>query len=68
LFCPNRKVSPETFVEALRLFGKRGVVDTTAIMAQYTATAMEVNADDARLDVGQPLLLPPLNDTPLCPQ
>jgi 4-carboxymuconolactone decarboxylase len=68
LFGPNKKVSSETFAEALRLFGKRGVVDITGMMAQYTATAMEVNAYDTRLDEGQKLLLPPLKDTPLCPQ
>ena len=40
-----------------------GAAEITA----YTATAMEVNAYDTRLDVGQKLLLPPLKDTPLCP-
>jgi len=35
----QRKVSSETFAHALRLFGPRGVVDLTELMALYTQTA-----------------------------
>lgn len=67
LFGPNRKVSSPTFAQALKLFGKRGVVDLTNMMALYVATGIEVNAYDTHLDVGQKELMPPMSETPLCP-
>jgi 4-carboxymuconolactone decarboxylase len=67
LFGPNRRVSSPTFAQALKLFGKRGVVDLTNMMALYVATGIETNAYDTRLDVGQKELMPPMSETPLCP-
>jgi hypothetical protein len=61
-------VTSPTFAKALKLFGKRGVVDLTNLMALYVATATELDAYDSHLDAGQKPLLPPLSQTPLCPQ
>jgi 4-carboxymuconolactone decarboxylase len=68
LFGPNKKVSSQTFAEAVRLFGRRGTVDLVDLMALYGATATELDAYDAHLDVGQKPLLPPLSETPNCPR
>jgi 4-carboxymuconolactone decarboxylase len=54
----QRKVSSETFAHVLRLFGRRGTVDLTELMAMYFATGVELNAFDQQLMVGQKLLLP----------
>jgi 4-carboxymuconolactone decarboxylase len=66
LLGPQKKVSSETFAEALRLFGRRGTVDLVDLIALYVATATELDAYDAHLAVGQKPLLPPLESTPDC--
>ncbi len=66
LFGPDHKVTSKTFAQALKLFGKRGVVDLTDLMALYVATATELDAYDTHLDADQKPLLPPLSKTPLC--
>jgi 4-carboxymuconolactone decarboxylase len=63
----QRKVSSETFAHALRLFGPRGVVDLTELMALYTQTAAELSAFDMHLQPGQKLLLPPRPYSAKCP-
>jgi hypothetical protein len=68
LLGPSHMVTSPTFAKALSLFGKRGVVDLTNLMALYVATATELDAYDSHLDAGQKPLLPPLSETPLCPQ
>jgi len=55
----QKKVSSETFAHTLRLFGPRGTVDLTNLMALYTQTALEVIAFDQQLLAGQKPLLPP---------
>jgi hypothetical protein len=55
----RRQVSPATFAQVLRLFGRRGTVDLVELMALYAATGAELVAFDAQLHVGQPVLLPP---------
>lgn len=55
----QKKVSSETFAQALRLFGPRGTVDLTNLMALYTQTALELTAFDQQLWEGQKPLLPP---------
>jgi 4-carboxymuconolactone decarboxylase len=55
----KKKVSPETFAQTLRLFGPRGTVDLTNLMALYTQTALELTAFDQQLWEGQTPLLPP---------
>jgi 4-carboxymuconolactone decarboxylase len=55
----QRKVSSETFAHTLRLFGPRGTVDLTNLMALYCATGLELTAFDQQLLAGQKPLLPP---------
>jgi 4-carboxymuconolactone decarboxylase len=54
----RKKVSSATFAEALRLFGRRGLVDLTSLMASYSATAALLNAFDMQLPAGQTPQLP----------
>jgi len=54
----QKKVSSPTFAEALRLFGRRGVVDLTSLMAFYSATSALLNAFDMQLPEGQTPQLP----------
>ena len=54
----ERKVSSSTFAEALRLFGRTGVVNLAALMANYASTAVMLNAADQQLRPGQKPLLP----------
>ena len=54
----QRKVSSETFAEALRLFERKGVVDLVSLMAHYSATSSLLNAMDIQLPEGQEPLLP----------
>lgn len=54
----ERKVSPETFSKALRLYGKRGLVDMVSLMSQYSATSALLTAFDMQLPEGQKPLLP----------
>ena len=49
----QKKVSSATFAEALRLFGRRGVVDLASLMAHYAATSALLNAFDMQLPQGQ---------------
>jgi len=53
-----RKVSSETFARALRLYGKKGLVDLVSLMSQYSATAALLTAFDMQLPPGQAPLLP----------
>jgi 4-carboxymuconolactone decarboxylase len=55
----QKKVSSETFAQTLRLFGPRGTLDLTNLMALYTQTALELTAFDQQLWEGQKPLLPP---------
>ena len=54
----QKKVTSATFAEALRLFGRRGLVDLTSLMALYSATSALLNAFDMQLPEGQKRLLP----------
>jgi len=54
----RRKVSPETFARALKLFGRRALVDVVSLMGNYVATALLLVAFDAQLPEGQEPLLP----------
>ncbi len=51
-------VSSDTFAAALRLFGRRGLVDLVALMGQYAATAAVLIAFDQQLRPGQEPPLP----------
>jgi 4-carboxymuconolactone decarboxylase len=63
----QRKVSSETFARALHLFGPRGTVDLTELMALYSQTAAELNAFDMQMQPGQKPLLPPRPFSAKCP-
>jgi 4-carboxymuconolactone decarboxylase len=54
----RRKVSSETFARAVKLFGRRGLVDVVSLMGNYVATALLLVAFDAQLPEGQEPLLP----------
>ena len=54
----RKKVSSATFAEALRLFGRRGLVDLTSLMSLYSATAALLSAFDMQLPPGQQPQLP----------
>jgi 4-carboxymuconolactone decarboxylase len=54
----QKKISSATFADALRLFGRRGVVVLTSLMAFYSATSALLNAFDMQLPAGQSPQLP----------
>lgn len=54
----DHKVTPETYAEALRLFGPRMLLDIVALMGNYTSTAALLCAVDMQLPPGKEPLLP----------
>ncbi len=54
----DRRVRPETYADALRLFGDTGLVNLAALMANYALTAVMLAAFDQQLHEGQKPLLP----------
>lgn len=48
----GRKVSSATYAAALKQFGRRGLVDLVALMANYAGTAAVLTAFDMQLDPG----------------
>jgi len=54
----QRRVSPETFARALKLFGRRMLVDIVNTMGSYACTAALLTAFDIQLHPGQEPLLP----------
>jgi len=52
----KRKVSSETFAQALKIFGKKGLVDLVALMGHYCATAAILCAFDKQVRPDQPAL------------
>jgi 4-carboxymuconolactone decarboxylase len=54
----KHKVSPETYACALKLLGKRALVDMVSLMGNYTATALLLIAFDAHLPEGEVSTLP----------
>jgi 4-carboxymuconolactone decarboxylase len=55
----QRKVSPATFANVLRLFGRKGTVDLVWLMASYSEASAELTAFDNHLRADQKPLLPP---------
>src|SRR5207248_2546446 len=55
----ERKVRSGTYAETVKLFGETGVVNLTALMANYALTAMMLTAFDQQLHEGHKPLLPP---------
>jgi 4-carboxymuconolactone decarboxylase len=54
----DRKVSAETFARAVELFGHEGVVNLAALMGNYAATAIMLNAVDQHVHPEHVPLLP----------
>jgi len=54
----QKKVTSETFARALKIFGPKQLVELVALIALYSATAVELNAFDMQLHPGQKPLLP----------
>jgi 4-carboxymuconolactone decarboxylase len=54
----KKKVSPATFARALQAFGKKGLVDLTALMGHYASTSLLLTAFDMQLPLDQDHLLP----------
>jgi 4-carboxymuconolactone decarboxylase len=54
-----RKVTSATYARAFKQFGRHGLVDLVALMANYAGTAALLTAFDMQLDEGQAPLLPP---------
>lgn len=54
----KKKVTSETFVRALKIFGPKQLVELVTLMAYYSATAAELGAFDMQLSPGQKPLLP----------
>ncbi len=54
----RRKVEPETFARALRVFGRQGIVNVVSLMSHYAATAVLLTTFDQQLRPGQQPLLP----------
>jgi 4-carboxymuconolactone decarboxylase len=54
----ERRVRPETYAEAERLFGRRALVGLTALMANYTGAAVLLTVFDQQLPPDLPSTLP----------
>ena len=54
----KRKVSSATFARALQSFGRKGLVDLTALMGHYASTSLLLTAFDMQLPLEQDHLLP----------
>ena len=54
----ERRVRSETFARAVELFGREGVVNLAALMGNYAATAIMLNAVDQRVHPDREPLLP----------
>ena len=54
----QKKVSSGTYAEAVRLFGVKGVVELSALMAHYTMIGMMLNTFDQQLHTGWKPMLP----------
>ena len=55
----DRRVTPEIFACALKLFGDRGLVELVMLMGNYAAVGAMLTAFDMQLEPGQEPLLPP---------
>ena len=56
----KRKVSPETFARALKIFGREGLINLVALMGNYASTAALLCVVDMQLDDGPDVKILPL--------
>ncbi len=54
----DKKLRSQTFAQALKLFGRQGILNLAALMGNYAMTAVILNAVNQRLRPGQKPLLP----------
>lgn len=54
----KHRVSSDTFARALKLFGKKDLVDLVSLMGQYAATAVLLTTFDQQISLDQKPLLP----------
>jgi 4-carboxymuconolactone decarboxylase len=54
----GHSVKPETYADALKLFGPKELVDIVSVIGNYSAIAVLLNAFDQRLAPAQKPLLP----------
>lgn len=54
----DKRVSPEVFAEALRIFGRKTLVDMVGLMGNYASTALLLAAFDMQLPDGEVAELP----------
>jgi 4-carboxymuconolactone decarboxylase len=57
----DHKVGSDTFAQALKLFGRKGLVDVVSLMGHYTSTAILLTVFDQHLRSGDAPLLDPVN-------
>ncbi len=57
----KRKVSPETFARALKVFGRVGLLNMVALMGNYASTAALLCVMDMQLDDGPDVCILPLD-------
>lgn len=55
----DHKVEPELYVEAEKLFGRRGIVEMVTVMGDYVMVGMVMTAIDQQLPANRPARLPP---------
>ena len=61
----DHRVEPDTYARALKLFGKKGLVDVVSLIGHYSATAILLTVFDQHLPPDQkPLLTPPRQSSP----
>ncbi len=54
----EKKITPDLFAKSVELFGRQGVVELTAIMGNYVAVGMMLDAADQQQPPSRPALLP----------
>ena len=54
----QKKLSPQTYAQAVRLFGKQGMVNLSALMGHYSMIALMLNTFDQQLRPDMKPLLP----------
>ena len=57
----DRKVSPETFARALKIFGREGLINLVALMGNYASTAALLCVMDMQLDDGPDVCILPVD-------
>ena len=54
----DHKVSSDLYAEAVKLFGRKGLVELVTVMGDYVMVGMVMTAIDQHLPENRPALLP----------